>query len=164
MNERPNPDELVARLKRDEMAAGRGNLKIFLGMAPGVGKTYAMLLVAQAKFDNGVDVVVGLVETHGRIETTALLSGLPFLPRRSVTHRGTTLEEFDLDAALARRPKLVLLDELAHTNAPGSRHPKRYQDVMELIDAGIDVFTTVNIQHLESRADAVREITGIHVQ
>jgi two-component system sensor histidine kinase KdpD len=164
MNERPNPDELLAQLKRVEHAAGRGNLKIFLGMAPGVGKTYAMLLVAQGRFDSGVDVVVGLVETHGRIETTALLSGLPYLPRQTVTHRGITLEEFDLDAALARRPKLILLDELAHTNAPGSRHPKRYQDVMELIDAGVDVFTTVNIQHLESRADAVREITGIQVQ
>lgn len=164
MNERPNPDELLAQLKRDASAAGRGNLKIFLGMAPGVGKTYAMLLIAQTKFDSGVDVVVGLVETHGRIETAALLSGLPFLPRRGVIHRGTTLEEFDLDAALARRPKLILLDELAHTNASGSRHPKRYQDVMELLDAGIDVFTTVNIQHLESRADAVREITGVTVQ
>ena len=164
MNERPNPDELLAQLKRDEHAAGRGNLKIFLGMAPGVGKTYAMLLAAQGKFDGGGDVVVGLVETHGRIETAALLSGLPFVPRRNVTHRGTGLEEFDLDAALARRPKLILLDELAHTNAPGSRHPKRYQDVMELLDAGIDVFTTVNIQHLESRADAVREITGVAVQ
>ena len=164
MNERPNPDELIAQLKRDEHAARRGNFKIFLGMAPGVGKTYAMLLAAQGKFDAGVDVVVGLVETHGRIETAALLSGLPFVPRRNVTHRATALEEFDLDAALARRPKLILLDELAHTNAPGSRHPKRYQDVMELLDAGIDVFTTVNIQHLESRADAVREITGVTVQ
>ena len=164
MNDRPNPDELLAQLKRDELAAGRGSLKIFLGMAPGVGKTYAMLLAAQARFDAGVDVVVGLVETHGRIETTALLSGLPFLPRRTYTHRGTTLEEFDIDAALARRPKLIVVDELAHTNAPGSRHPKRYQDIIELIDAGIDVFTTVNIQHLESRADAVREITGVHVQ
>ncbi len=163
MNERPNPDELLAQLKRDAIAAGRGKLKIFLGMAPGVGKTYAMLLAAQARFDVGVDVVVGLVETHGRIETTALLSGLPFLPRRVSTHRGTKLEEFDLDAALARRPKLILLDELAHTNAPGSRHPKRYQDVIELIDAGVDVYSTVNIQHLESRADAVHEITGVRV-
>ena len=163
MGERPDPDALLAQVQRDEHASGRGHLKIFLGMAPGVGKTYGMLLAAQARFDAGEDVVVGIVETHGRIETAALLSGLPFLPRKSITHRGTTIEEFDLDAALARRPKLILIDELAHTNAPASRHPKRYQDVIELIDAGIDVHTTVNVQHLESRADAVREITGATV-
>src|SRR3974377_1017232 len=108
MNDRPNPDDLLAQLKRDKLAARRCSRKVFLGMAPGVGKTYAMLLAAQARFDAGVDVVVGLVETHGRIETTARLSGLPFLPRRTYTHRGTALEEFDIDAALARRPKLIV--------------------------------------------------------
>ncbi len=163
-DDRPDPDALLAQVQRDEASSHRGRLKIFLGMAPGVGKTYAMLLAAQTKFEAGEDVVVGLVETHGRIETSALLSGLPFIPRRHEKHRGTQLEEFDLDATLARRPKLALVDELAHTNAPGSRHPKRYHDVIELLDAGIDVFSTLNVQHLESRADAVREITGAPVQ
>lgn len=161
---RPNPDALLAQARRTEPGSGHGKLKIFLGMAPGVGKTYAMLVAAQNAFEAGRDVIVGLVETHGRMETAALTSGLPFVPRRKSEHRGSQLEEFDLDATLARRPSLVLVDELAHTNAPGSRHPKRWQDVLELLDAGIDVWTTVNAQHLESRADAVREITGVAVQ
>ncbi|MBS0657445.1 MAG: sensor histidine kinase KdpD [Verrucomicrobia bacterium] len=162
-DDRPDPDALLAQVQRAEAAGSRGRLKIFLGMAPGVGKTYAMLLAAQTAYENGRDVVAGVIETHGRVETAALTSGLPFIPRRRVVHRGATLEEFDLDATLARRPSLVLVDELAHTNAAGSRHPKRWQDVIELLDAGIDVWSTLNAQHLESRADAVREITGAPV-
>jgi two-component system sensor histidine kinase KdpD len=132
-------------------------------MCPGVGKTYAMLRVAQQELLDRVDVIVGVVETHGRSETEALLTGLPVLPRKSLEHRGIMLAEFDLEAVLARKPRLVLVDELAHTNAPGSRHPKRYQDVIELLDAGISVSTTLNVQHVESRADTVRQITGATV-
>jgi two-component system sensor histidine kinase KdpD len=157
---RPSPDELLASLQREEQRARRGRLKIFFGMCPGVGKTYAMLQAAQKERRDAVDVQVGLVETHGRAETESLLAGLPVIPRKTIAHGGITLTEFDLEAALARRPPLILVDELAHTNAPGSRHPKRYQDVVELLDAGIDVFTTLNVQHVESRADAVRQITG----
>jgi two-component system sensor histidine kinase KdpD len=162
---RPDPDALLAALRRDETRARRGRLKIFFGMCPGVGKTYAMLRAAQQELRDGTALVVGLVETHGRADTEALLAGLPILPRKSVAHRGTELAEFDLEATLARqpRPQLVLVDEFAHTNAPGSRHPKRYQDIIELLDAGFDVFTTLNVQHLESRADAVRQITGATV-
>lgn len=160
---RPDPDALLASLRRDEARAARGRLKVFLGMCPGVGKTYAMLRAAQAERAGGTDVLVGVVETHGRKETEALLAGLAVLPRREVEHRGARLAEFDLEAALARRPQLVLVDELAHTNAPGSRHPKRWQDVLELLQAGIDVLTTLNVQHVESRADAVRQITGATV-
>src|SRR5262249_27520278 len=143
--------------------SARGRLKIFFGMSPGVGKTYAMLRAAQQEWLDGTDLVVGVIETHGGRETEALLTGLPLLPRKAGAHRGVALPEFDLEAALARRPGLILVDELAHTNAPGSRHPKRYQDVIELLDAGIDVFTTLNVQHVESRADAVRQITGAQV-
>lgn len=132
-------------------------------MCPGVGKTYAMLRAAQRELLDRVDVLVGVVETHGRRETEALLAGLPVLPRRQVTHSGIVLTEFDLEAALQRKPRLILVDELAHTNAPGSRHPKRHQDVAELLEAGIDVYTTLNVQHVESRADAVRQITGASV-
>ena len=162
---RPDPDALLASLRRDEARARRGRLKVFFGMCPGVGKTYAMLRAAQQELRDGTDLVVGLVETHGRSETEALLTGLPLIPRKKISHRGTELSELDLEALLARqpRPKLVLVDEFAHTNAPGSRHPKRYQDVIELLDAGLDVFTTLNVQHLESRADAVRQITGATV-
>src|SRR6185312_1489633 len=160
---RPDPDALLASLRREEARASRGHLKVFFGMCPGVGKTYAMLSAAQAEARDGLDVAVGVVETHGRKETEALLAGLTVLPRKAVEHRGVVLTEMDLEAILARRPKRVLVDELAHTNAPGSRHPKRYQDVMELLDAGIDVFSTLNVQHLESRADAVRAITGVPV-
>ncbi|HEX2854756.1 MAG TPA: sensor histidine kinase KdpD [Opitutaceae bacterium] len=160
---RPDPDALLASLKRAEVQSRRGQLKVFFGMCPGVGKTYAMLRAAQQELKDGVDLVVGIVETHGRAETEALLAGLPVIPRKQVEYRGTQLGEMDLEAILARRPKLVLVDEFAHTNAPGSRHPKRYQDVIELLDAGLDVFTTLNVQHLESRADAVRQITGATV-
>lgn len=160
---RPDPDVLLASLQREEKRARRGRLKVFFGMCPGVGKTYAMLRAAQQELADKVDVVVGVVETHRRAETEVLLTGLPIIPRKQIAHRGITLGEFDLEAVLARKPRLVLVDELAHTNAPGTRHPKRYQDVIELLDAGIDVFTTLNVQHLESRADAVRQITGAPV-
>lgn len=154
---RPDPDALLAAVQKDESL--RGRLHIFLGMSPGVGKTYAMLLAAKRAVVEGRKVLVGVVETHGRKETMALLEGLEILPRRKLEHRGTTIDEFDLDAALERRPDLLLVDELAHTNAPGSRHPKRYQDVLELLAAGISVYTTLNVQHLESRADVVAQIT-----
>ncbi len=162
--QRPNPDLLLAEIQREEKAAKRGKLKIFFGMSPGVGKTYAMLEAGQARRREGVVVVVGIVETHGRAETYALLAGLPIITRKKIEYRGVALEEMDIDAVLARRPQLVLVDELAHTNAPGSRHPKRYQDVLELLDAGIDVYTTLNVQHLESRVDVVQQITGITVR
>ncbi len=157
---RPSPEVLLAAAKQE----GRGRLKIFLGAAPGVGKTYEMLLSAQAKRRDGVDVVVGVVETHGRRETEALLEGLEVIPRQQVEYKGHLLAEMDLDAILERRPQLVLVDELAHTNAPGSRHPKRYLDVEEIIAAGIDVFATLNIQHVESLNDVVAKITRIRVR
>jgi two-component system, OmpR family, sensor histidine kinase KdpD len=135
-----------------------------LGAAPGVGKTYTMLEAAQVRKREGVDLVVGVVETHGRPKTEVLLQGLEIVPRRQIEYRGKVLEEMDLDAILARRPQLVLVDEFAHTNVPGSRHPKRFHDVEELLAAGIDVYTTVNIQHLESLNDAAAQITGIRVR
>jgi two-component system sensor histidine kinase KdpD len=162
--ERPHPDVLLAALQREEARAKRGKLKVFLGMCPGVGKTFAMLEAARRELAAGRDVVIGYVETHGRKETDALTEGLPLVPRQQIDYRGVTLPEMDLDAVLTRRPQLALVDELAHTNAPGSRHPKRFQDVLELLDAGIDVFTTLNIQHVESRAEAVRQITGVAIQ
>jgi two-component system sensor histidine kinase KdpD len=161
---RPNPDALLAAIQKDEASAKRGKFKIFLGMAAGVGKTYSMLRAAHRAQREGVDVVVGYVESHGRKDTDALLNGLTVLPRRKVEHRGVTLEEMDLDGLLARRPQLAIVDELAHTNVPGSRHAKRYQDVLELLDAGIDVYTSMNVQHAESRVDTVRQITGSTVQ
>src|SRR5499427_5510245 len=157
---RPSPEALLAAAKQE----GRGRLKIFLGAAPGVGKTYEMLLSAQAKRREGVDVVVGIVEPHGRRETEALLDGLEAVPRQQVDYKGHILAEMDLDAILKRQPKLVLVDELAHTNAPGSRHPKRYLDVEELLAAGIDVYTTLNIQHVESLNDVVAKITRIRIR
>lgn len=157
---RPSPEALLAAMRRE----GRGKLKIFLGASPGVGKTFAMLEAARIKARDGTDVVVGLVETHGRVETEALLSGLDILPRKALDYRGQTLEELDLDALLARRPQLALIDELAHTNVPGSRHPKRWQDVMEVLDAGINVLTSLNIQHIESLNDVIARITGVRVQ
>ena len=159
--ERPDPDALLARLKREERASARGKLKIFFGMSPGVGKTYAMLQAARQKQAEGCEVVVGIVETHGRKETEALLEGMPIMPRTQIEYRGTRLEEMDLDAILTWHPGLAVVDELAHTNAPGSRHPKRYQDVLELLDAGINVYTTLNVQHVDSRSDTVRQITGV---
>lgn len=157
---RPDPDALLRQAER----AGRGRLKVFVGAAPGVGKTFEMLTAAQTRRRDGIDVVVGVVETHGRPETEALLAGLEVLPRRAAPYRGRTLSEMDLDGLLARRPQLALVDELAHSNAPGSRHPKRWMDVQELLDSGIDVFTTVNIQHLESLNDVVAGITRIRVR
>ena len=132
-------------------------------MCPGVGKTYAMLLLARQRLADGLNVLVGVVETNGRKETAALLENLTLLPRRKIEHGGHTLEEFDLDTAIQRRPDLLLVDELAHTNAPGSRHLKRYQDVLELLDAGIDVVTTLNVQHIESQVDIVWQVTGVAV-
>jgi two-component system, OmpR family, sensor histidine kinase KdpD len=162
---RPDPDELVARLREEEKSSSLGKLTIFFGAAPGVGKTYTMLEAARLEIENQHrDVVVGIVETHGRYETGSVLMGLELLPRRVIEHRGIQLDEFDLDGALARHPQLVLVDELAHTNAPGSRHPKRWQDAIELLDAGIDVFTTLNVQHLESLNDVVAQITGVVVR
>lgn len=157
---RPSADALLAESQRHE----RGRLKIFLGAAPGVGKTYEMLSQARRKQAEGMDVVVGIVETHGRKETESLVSGLPHVERLSLPYRGRTLAEFDLDAALKRHPQLILVDELAHTNVPGARHAKRHQDVQELLDAGIDVYTTLNVQHLESYNDLVMRITGVEVR
>ncbi len=162
-NERPNPDELLARVERDSAKAKRGRLKIFFGAAAGVGKSYAMLLAARERRAENLDVVVGLVETHGRKETLALLEGLEVLPTRKIDYKGTILHEFDIDAALKRRPTVILVDELAHTNAPGCRHPKRWQDVHELLEAGIDVYTALNVQHLESLNDDIGQISGIRV-
>src|SRR5919109_937242 len=161
---RPDPDILLARVQQEEMHQARGKLKIFFGATAGVGKTYAMLAAAHARRAEGVDVVGGWIDTHGRAETEALLQGLEILSRRPVAYRGTTLDAFDLDAALARHPTLILVDELAHTNAPGARHPKRWQDVEELLDAGINVYTTMNVQHLESLNDVVAQITGVVVR
>jgi two-component system, OmpR family, sensor histidine kinase KdpD len=161
--ERPDPDALLAQLKREEAESARGKLKIFFGMSPGVGKTSAMLQAAQHAQAQGTEVVIGVAETHGRKETEALLEGMPLIPRMKIEYRGTTLTEMDLDAILTWHPGLAVVDELAHTNAPGSRHPKRYQDVLELLDAGIDVYTTLNVQHVASRSDTVRQISGVTV-
>ncbi len=160
MSDALRADALLADMPRE----GRGRLKVFLGAAPGVGKTYAMLQAAQAQLRQGVDLRVGVVETHGRAETEAMLTGLPQQPLRRVEYRERPLQEMDLDAILAKPPKLLLVDELAHSNAPGSRHAKRWQDVQELLDAGIDVYTTVNVQHLEALNDQVRDITGVQVR
>jgi two-component system, OmpR family, sensor histidine kinase KdpD len=161
---RPDPDALLAAVKKNEADSRSGRLRIFFGMAAGVGKTYAMLKAAQERKSEGIDVVVGLVETHGRLETEALLGELPIVPRRSLTYRDVVLKEMDLDAILRRKPQLALVDELAHTNVPGSRHNKRWQDVIELLDAGIDVYTTLNVQHIESRKEFVEQITGITIR
>ena len=157
---RPDPDTLLQLLKKEEEKEKRGKLKIFFGMCAGVGKTYDMLRDAHAEISKGIDVIIGYIETHKRIETEALLTDLPVIPRKTIEYKGTILEEMDLDAIISRKPQLVLVDELAHTNVPGSRHTKRYQDVLELLDNGIDVFTTLNVQHLESRAETVAQITG----
>jgi two-component system, OmpR family, sensor histidine kinase KdpD len=160
--QRPSPEALLEAARREDDHAGR--LKIFVGAAPGVGKTYEMLQSAHAKRKAGIDVVVGVVETHGRVETGALLDGLEVIPRRRFDHKGQHLEEMDLDAIIARRPAIALVDELAHTNAPGSRHPKRYLDVAELLSHGIDVYTAVNIQHIESLNDVIAQITHVRVR
>ena len=161
---RPDPDELLQRIQAEEERRSAGKLKIFLGYVAGVGKTYAMLEAAHQRRKEGVDVVAGYVETHGRKETDALLAGLEVIPLRKIEYQATRLSEMDLDAILARRPRLVLVDELAHTNAPGLRHLKRFMDVEEILRAGIDVYATLNIQHLESLNDVVRQITGVTVR
>jgi len=161
---RPNPDELLAQVTREEKKSSQGKLKIFLGYSAGVGKTYTMLEEAQSQKEHGKDIVVACVESHGRKETEELLVGLESLPQKEIEYRGVRLKEMDLDKVLARRPQLALVDELAHTNAPGSRHTKRYQDVKEMLEAGIDVYTTLNIQHLESMNDAVAQVSGIKVR
>jgi two-component system sensor histidine kinase KdpD len=160
---RPDPDTLLKRIKDEESRQARGKLKIFFGATAGVGKTYAMLEAAHEQRRDGVDVVIGWVETHGRAETEALVDGLPRVSQREVAYGSGTLKDFDLDAALARHPQLILMDELAHTNAPGSRHPKRWQDVLELLRVGINVYTTVNVQHIEGLNDTVAQITGVRV-
>jgi two-component system sensor histidine kinase KdpD len=160
---RPDPDRLLAKLKDEEMQAARGKLKLFFGASAGVGKTFAMLSAARVQQQQGVDVLIGVIETHGRAETEALLAGLPRIELKDVRYRDRVLREFDLDATLARKPQLVLVDELAHSNVPGSRHAKRWQDVEELLDAGIDVWSAMNVQHLESLNDIVTGITGIRV-
>ena len=162
MDERPNPDELLARVNAEE--AHRGKLKIFFGASAGVGKTYAMLEAARLAKRENIDVVAGYVETHKRVETEALLEGLEILPPKIIQYKNVELREFDIDAALIRNPALILVDELAHTNVPGSRHPKRWQDVEELLDKGIDVYTTLNVQHCETATDVVAQITGIIVR
>jgi len=164
-DDRPDPDVLLRRVNAEAARAGRGKLRIFFGFAPGVGKTYRMLQVArELATHHKRDVLLGIVETHRRAETMALTDGLETLPRKPIAYRGHLLDEFDLDAALARKPEIVLVDELAHTNAPGSRHTKRWQDVGELLDAGIDVLTTMNVQHVESLNDVISQITGIQVR
>ncbi|TAH37308.1 MAG: sensor histidine kinase KdpD [Planctomycetota bacterium] len=163
-DERPSPEEMLERAAAEEERRKRGRLKLFFGAAPGVGKTYAMLEQAQARRREGVDAVIGWLETHGRAETEALARGLEVLPPKLVEYRDKTLREFDLDGALRRRPALLLVDELAHSNAPGSRHARRWQDVLELLDAGIDVYSTLNVQHVESLNDVVAQITGVTVR
>src|SRR5579862_2707703 len=162
---RPNPDELLARVRAEEARRGRGRLRIFFGASAGVGKTYAMLEAARSALAAGSDVVVGYVEPHGRLETERLLEGLPRLPTLPVSYRGIVRQEFDLDAALTRHPQILLVDELAHSNLTGGepppRHPKRWQDAAELLDSGISVWTTVNVQHLESLNDLIFQITGV---
>ncbi|MGB8658166.1 MAG: DUF4118 domain-containing protein [Candidatus Zixiibacteriota bacterium] len=161
---RPDPDALLKALKKTDPDAEVGKLCVFFGMSAGVGKTYAMLEKAQGRLKEGIDVVIGTVDTHGRAETEVLTEGLPIIPRQKISYRNTTIEEMDLDAILKRRPQLVLVDELAHSNAPGSRHTKRWQDVIELLDAGIDVYTTLNVQHLESLNDIIFRICNIRVR
>lgn len=161
---RPDPDRLLAALQADEQRAARGKLTIFFGACAGVGKTFAMLQALRQQREAGCEGLVGIVETHGRQETARLLEGLPMLPSRRVAYRGHDLAEFDLDAALALHPPLIVVDELAHSNVEGSRHRKRWQDVAELLAAGIDVYTALNVQHLESLNDIVAGITGIPVR
>ena len=161
---RPDPDRLLAALQADEQRAARGKLTIFFGACAGVGKTFAMLQALRQQREAGCEGLVGIVETHGRQETARLLEGLPMLPSRRVAYRGHDLAEFDLDAVLALHPPLIVVDELAHSNVEGSRHRKRWQDVAELLAAGIDVYTALNVQHLESLNDIVAGITGIPVR
>src|SRR6202165_369897 len=161
-DQRPSPEALLEAARREEGRVGK--LRIFVGAAPGVGKTYEMLQQARARRKDGYDVLAGIVEAHGRRETEALLDGLEVVPRRRIQYKDQSLEEMDLDAVIARHPQIVLVDELAHANAPGSRHPKRYLDVEELLNNGINVYTTVNIQHIESLNDVVAQITHVRVR
>jgi two-component system sensor histidine kinase KdpD len=161
---RPDPDTLLAHVQGEERQKNRGKLKIFLGYIAGVGKTYEMLEAAHLRKNEGIDVRIGYIETHGRVETEALVEGIPLIPRKIIEYRNVTIPEMDLDAVLAARPQLVLVDELAHTNAPGSRHVKRFQDVEEILDEGIDVYTTLNVQHVESLNDVIAQITGVIVR
>src|ERR1700722_9017042 len=163
-DDKPNPDELLRAVQKEEKQKELGRLKIFFGMAAGVGKTYAMLQEAQQKNKEGVNVVIGTVNTHGRKETEALIAGLPVIPEKWVRYKDTAFEEMDVEAIIQAKPSLVLVDELAHTNVPGSKHPKRWQDVIEILDSGIDVYTTLNVQHVESRKDIVESITGIKIR
>ncbi len=163
-DERPDPDTILRVLGEEDSKEKSGKLRVFLGMSAGVGKTYAMLEAAQQKLKEGVDLIIGVVETHGRLETASLLNGLPQIPKNKIKYRDTQLEEMDIDAILKRKPQLVIVDELAHTNVPGSRHEKRYQDVLEILDFGIDVYTSLNVQHLESRKDSIEAITGIMIR
>lgn len=162
-DQRPDPDQLLEKIQLDDAKLKRGKLKIFFGACAGVGKTYAMLAAAQQLNKQGIDVLVGVIETHGRLDTEGQLQGLPMLPRKVIQYRGRTLSEFDLDSALTRKPALILMDELAHSNVEGSRHPKRWQDVEELLSSGVDVYSTLNVQHLESLNDVVGQITGVRV-
>jgi two-component system sensor histidine kinase KdpD len=161
---RPNPDELLASLIKEEVKSKRGKLKIFFGMCAGVGKTYTMLQDARAEKLKGCDIIIGYIETHNRKETLDMAEGFELIPRKSYDYKSTPVHEMDLDAIIIRRPKIVLVDELAHTNAPGSRHTKRYQDVQEILESGINVYTTLNVQHLESRSETVSQITGVVVR
>lgn len=161
---RPNPQEILKEINKNEKDSKRGKLKIFFGYAAGVGKTYAMLEAAHSAIAMGLDVVVGYIEPHTRPETLALLEGLELLPNLEVAYRGLVLREFNLDLALSRKPDLIIVDELAHTNVKGLRHEKRYSDIEELLDAGIDVYTTLNVQHIESLNDVVASITNIVVK
>src|SRR5262245_13672296 len=161
---RPDPEHLLRQIQAEEKEAGTAKLKVFFGPYPGVGKTYAMLEAAGERKREGIDVAVGVVETHGRPETAALLQELEVLPQKEIIYKGIQLKEFDLEAALARKPQLIVVDELAHTNAPESRHAKRWQDVEELLNASISVYTTLNVQHWESLNDVVAQVTGVRVR
>ena len=162
-DERPNPDQLLARIERDNAKAKRGRLKIFFGAMAGVGKTCAMLRAAHERSAENIDIVIGIIETHGREETKELVNDLEVLPLKHLDYKGKVLYEFDIDTAIKRRPNIIVIDELAHSNVPGSRHPKRWQDINELLELGINVYTALNVQHLESINDDVRQISGIQV-
>jgi two-component system sensor histidine kinase KdpD len=164
MENKPDPDAILAAIRKQESMERGGQLRIFFGMSAGVGKTYAMLKAAHSRLEEGVDIAIGIVETHGRKETDALVEGLPIIPKKRIEYRGSIFEEMDLDAILARKPAILLVDELAHTNVSGSRHPKRWQDVLEILDAGINVYTTLNVQHLESRKESIEGITGVAIR
>ncbi len=164
IDDRPNPDELLASLINEEEKSKKGKLKIFFGMCAGVGKTYNMLKAAQTEKSKGSDIIIGYVETHNRVETAELVEGFELIPRKKFDYKSTTVQDMDLDAIIARKPQIVIVDELAHTNTPGTRHTKRYQDVLEILENGINVYTTLNVQHLESRSETVAQITGIIVR